>query len=143
MAAAEHLLSRGATLTLGVALCLERWEDAERLAADASPEVRQFAVVLAALNGKAAAVTWMVDRGALVNEPSADLYAHGTPLHHAVCSGSLETVKVLTNAGADIHRADSAWNATPLGWAEYYEQISNPQAKAAYAAIASYLRELP
>jgi peptide-methionine (S)-S-oxide reductase len=141
LAAAEHLLSRGATLTLGAALCLGRWDDAERLSAGCSPEVRQFSVVLAALNGKAAGVEWILARGASPNEPSADLYAHGTPLHHAVCSGSLDTVKVLVNGGADLHRCDSAWNATPLGWAEHYEQNSALGQRGRYSEIASYLRD--
>jgi hypothetical protein len=88
IAAAEHLLARGAPLTLAAALCLERWEEVPWLAAAATPAQRQFALVLAALNGKAAGVHWLLEHGALVNEPSADLYAHGTPLHHDVCSGS-------------------------------------------------------
>jgi len=141
IAAAEHLLSRGATLTLGAALCLERWDDVAGLSAKATPEVRQFAFVLAALNGKAAAVKWMVDSGIAVDEPSADLYPHGTALHHAVCSGSLDTVKVLVDAGANVDRQDSAWHATPLGWADYYEQNSDSERRVRYAAIASYLRE--
>jgi Ankyrin repeats (3 copies) len=141
IAAAEHLLSRGATMTLGAALCLERWDDAERLNAQAAPEVRQFSLVLASLNGKAAGVEWILTRGASPNEPSADLYPHGTPLHHAVSSGSLETVRVLVDAGADLQRRDSSWNGTPLGWAEYYEQNSDPSQRPRYSEIASYLRD--
>lgn len=140
LAAAEHLLSRGAVPTLGAALCLERWEDAERLNAQATPEVRQFSLVLAALNGQAAGVAWILARGASPNEPSADLYAHATPLHHAVCSASLDTVKALVNAGADLQRLDSAWQATPLGWAEHNEETTDPKQRARYAEIASYLR---
>jgi len=140
VAAAKHLLSRGAILTLGAALCLELWDEAERLNAEATPEIRQFSLVLAALNGRAAGVEWILARGASPNEPSADLYAHGTPLHHAVCSGSLDTVRVLDNAGPDLRRADSAWNGTPLGWAEYYEQNSDAKRKLRYTEIGSYLR---
>ena len=109
LAAAAHLLSRGATPTLGAALCLERWDEAERLNAVATPEFRQFSLVLARLNGKAAGAEWILARGASANEPSADLYSHGTPLHHAVCSGSLETVKLLVVSAADPLRPDSAW----------------------------------
>lgn len=91
---------------------------------------------------KAAAVKWMVESGVSINQPSADLYSHGTPLHHAVCSGSLETVSVLVDAGANLNQPDSAWEATPLGWAEYYEQNSDPVRRTRYTAIASYLREM-
>ena len=52
------------------------------------------------IRGKAAGIEWILAQGASPNEPSADLYAHGTPLHHAVCSASLDTVRVLVNAGA-------------------------------------------
>jgi ankyrin repeat protein len=76
--------------------------------------------VLAALNGKASAVRWLIEHGIDVNAPSEDLYAHGTPLHHAVCSADLDTVRALVEGGADVARTDTAWSATPLGWAEHY-----------------------
>jgi peptide-methionine (S)-S-oxide reductase len=143
VAAAAHLLFRGATPTLGAALCLERWDEAERLNAAATPEIRQFSLVLACLNGKSVGVEWILARGASPQDPSADLYAHGTPLHHAVCSGSLETVKALVKAGADPRQRDSAWNGTALGWAEHYvEESADPQRCFRYAEIVTYLRDL-
>jgi len=141
VAAAEHLLSRGGIVTLGAAVCVGRWADAERLNAQSTPEIRQFSLVLAALNGKAAGVEWLLARGASPNDPSADLYAHGTPLHHAVFSGSLDTVKVLVNGGADLQRRDSAWNGTPLDWAEHNLQNSDTARTLRYSGIASYLRD--
>jgi peptide-methionine (S)-S-oxide reductase len=141
VAAAEHLVARGAALTLASAVCLGRWDEARRLAALAAAAEKQFALVLAALNGKAEAVKWMVEVGADVNRPSADLYGHGTPLHHAVCSGSLPTVQALVEAGADPGRRDTAWNGTPLGWAEYYlAERKDEDSQRRYGAIADYLR---
>ena len=140
-AAAERLVARGGVLTLAAALCLGRWDDVPRLATEANPDQRQFAFVLASLNGRADAVAWMINAGVPINQPSSDLYAHGTPLHHAVCSGSLDTVKVLVEAGADVNHPDTAWNATPLGWAEHYVDSSAPDRRAGYAAIHSYLRD--
>ena len=140
LAAARHLLARGATPTLASAACLDRWEEAARLVEGASPAQRQFALVLAALNGRPAGVKWMLEHGSSVNVPSDDLYSHGTPLHHAVCSGSLEAVRALVEAGADLSRPDTAWHATPLGWAEYYVENARPDRKPGYEAIASYLR---
>jgi hypothetical protein len=103
--------------------------------------MKQFAMVLAALNGKVEAVQWMIEAGADVNRPSADLYAHGTPLHHAVCSGSLATVRVLIAAGADPNKEDSAWNGTPLGWAEHYlGERKDADSQSRYGAIADFLR---
>ncbi len=55
----------------------------------------------------------MVEAGVDVKRPSADLYAHGTPLHHAVGSGSLATVRALVEAGADPDARDTFWNGTP------------------------------
>jgi peptide-methionine (S)-S-oxide reductase len=144
VAAAEHLVARGAGLTLASAVCLGRWEDARRLVATANVSEKQFALVLAALNGKAEAVTWMAEAGADVNRPSADLYAHGTPLHHAVCSGSLATVRALVEAGADPGKRDTAWNGTPLGWAEYYlDERKDGDSQRRYGDIAGYLRSRP
>lgn len=141
VAAAEHLVGRGAELTLASALCLGRWDDAQRLAATASDREKQFSFVLAALNGKAEALRWMLSAGVDVNKRSEDLYSHGTPLHHAVCSGSLEAVKLLVEAGAELDAKDSAWKGTPLGWAEHYVgESKGDNAKKQYPEIAAYLR---
>jgi peptide-methionine (S)-S-oxide reductase len=141
VAAAEHLVQRGAELTLAAALCLGRWDDADRLVESANDGQKRFAFVLAALNGKAEALRRMVRAGVDVNAPSADLYPHGTPLHHAVSSGRLEAVKALVESGATRTAKDSAWGGTPLGWAEHY--LSEGQGDSAdkqYAEIAAYLR---
>jgi len=141
IAAAEHLLKRGAKPTLAAALCLGQWDDADRLVTTASAPQKQFSFVLAALNGKAEALRRLIRAGIDVNAPSADLYPHGTPLHHAVCSGSLETVQALIEAGAAIGTPDSAWSGTPLDWAEHYlnEEQENRRG-GQYAEIAAYLR---
>src|SRR5438128_595646 len=83
-------ISGGAKLTLAMALCLGRWDHVSRLAMTASDREKRMGFVLAALNGKPNALRRMMDLGANVNSPSEDLYSHGTPLHHAVCSGSLD-----------------------------------------------------
>src|SRR6266536_2911004 len=48
LAAAEHLLERGARLTLATAVCLRRWGDFTRLARTASAEDKQIALAAAA-----------------------------------------------------------------------------------------------
>jgi peptide-methionine (S)-S-oxide reductase len=140
VAAAEHLVKRGAELTLATALCLERWGEVDRLVTTASEPQKRFSFVLAALNGKAEALRRMIRAGVDVNAPSADLYSHGTPLHHAVCSGSLEAVASLVEAGADTAAKDSAWGGTPLGWAEHYvSEGEGGRGGKQYAEIAAYL----
>ena len=133
-AAAEHLVGRGASLTLATALCLGRWDDARRLAQGAMARERQFALILTALKGKAEAVQRLIELGVDVNASSPDLYSHATALHHAVSSGVIDAVRVLVESGADLAARDTAHHGTPLGWAEYMSD--KPQ----YQAIAAYLR---
>ncbi len=142
-AAAAHLVERGAKLTLATALCLERWDDVTRLGQTASASEKQFGFILAALNGKAEALRRMIDLGVDLNRPSAELYSHATALHHAVCSGSLEAVKVLVEAGAELGTKDRAWDGTPLAWAEHYiSEAKGDDARKPYLEIAAYLREM-
>jgi peptide-methionine (S)-S-oxide reductase len=142
LAAAAHLLERGAELTLPTALCLGRWDDVARIAGTASAEERQIALAAAALNGKARALATLIDMGVDLDAYSSGFYTHATPLHHAVCSGSLDAVQVLVEAGAALGTKDKANQATPLGWAEYYEgQGARDERAGQYAEIAAYLRE--
>jgi hypothetical protein len=133
--AAKHLLQRGAVLTLSAAAFLERWADVERLASIAGAREKQSAFVLAALKGKTEALRKLLALGVDVNAVSRDLYSHGTPLHHAVHSGSLDAVRVLVEAGAQLGVPDTLFQSTPLGWAE----IS--RGKPQYDEIAAYLRD--
>ncbi len=140
-AAAEHLVKRGAKLTLATALCLGRWDDVDRLLTSANEKQKRFSFVLSALNGQPDALRRMIRAGVDLNAPSADLYSHGTPLHHAVASGSLEAVEVMVQAGAELHTKDSAWGGTPLGWAEHYlSEGQGDRSSKQYAEIADYLR---
>jgi ankyrin repeat protein len=91
---------------------------------------------------EAEALKALMDVGVDLNAPSTDIYSHATPLHHAVCSGSLDAVKVLVEAGADLRIRDKAERATPLGWADYYRGQHERDARGKqYAEIAAYLRE--
>jgi peptide-methionine (S)-S-oxide reductase len=130
-AAAEHLVARGAPVSLATALCLGRWDDVLRLGPTASVEDKQFGLVLAALKGRVDALTRVIDLGVDLNVPCASLYSHATALHHAVYSGSLDAVKALVEAGADLETKDTIYEGTPLGWAEYGKQ----------SEIAKFLRE--
>ena len=139
--AAERLVQRGATLTLATALCLERWDDAARIARTAGVRDRQVALVLAALHGRADALRRLLALGVDLNAYSTDIYTHATALHHAVCSGSLQAVQVLVQAGAELGTRDRAWDGTPLDWAEHYvQEAKDADAGKAYPQIAAYLR---
>jgi peptide-methionine (S)-S-oxide reductase len=132
VAAAAHLVERGAPLTLATALCLNRWDEANALARTASAREKQFALTLAALRGESEALRRLVRLGVDVNAISPDLHSHATPLHHAVHSGSLDAVMVLVEAGAALGVKDTAYDGTALGWAEFGK----------HRAIATYLRRM-
>jgi Ankyrin repeats (3 copies) len=144
MAAAGHLIARGAPLTLAVAACLGWWHDVTRLGATARDGELQFALVLAALNGNADALSALLAIGADINRHAAELYAHASPLHHAVSSGSLAAVQTLVAAGANVHAVDTAWSGTPLGWAQHYVEEPSPSDTHAHSrrAIYEYLKSV-
>ena len=52
--------------------------------------------------------------------PNMGLNPDATPLHNAVCSGSLAAVRKLVEVGADAGAKDIAYQATPFQWAEYF-----------------------
>jgi len=131
LAAAERLVERGGELTLAVAVCLGWTADAVRLASEASAGDRQIALAAAALNGNARALGMLIDLGVDLNAYSTGIHPHATALHHAASSGSLDAVRVLVAAGARLGTRDLVYQATPLGWAEYYRHHD----------IAAYLRE--
>ena len=141
-AAAEHLLKRGAPLTLTTALSLGRWGDVERLARAATLDEKQDAFVQAAMKGKAEALRRMLALGMNPTTVSAQTQSHASALHHAVWSGSLDAVKVLVEAGADLNRRDTIYDGTPLGWARHGEQGKDDKSRAKqYREIADYLGE--
>lgn len=138
-AAAEHLLERGASPTLTTALCLQRWEEVERLAREATLDEKQSAFVQAAMNGQAEALRRMLALGMSADAISARNQSHATAVHHAVWSGSVEAVKVLVEAGADLSQRDTIYGGTPLGWAMHGEETDAARVEQ-YREIVAYLR---
>src|SRR5262249_47139394 len=142
LAAAERLLEHGAELTLAAALCLGRTQDVECLVQAASSEDRQVALAAAALNGKAQALSTLISLGVDPNAYSSRIHTHATVLHHAVNSGSLDAVKLLVAAGAELATRDRIHQGTPLDWAEYLQgEAKREDGVNQYAEIAAYLRE--
>lgn len=116
--AAEALLRNGAKGSLAVAAALGRTDDVRRTLAEAQPDERRAALVLAALHGRPEVIAQLLEAGV---DPDGynpvGLHSHSTPLHQAVASGNLEAVRLLVEAGASLDRRDILWQGTPLDWA--------------------------
>ncbi|HEY0929172.1 MAG TPA: ankyrin repeat domain-containing protein, partial [Gemmatimonas sp.] len=67
-----------------------------------------------AVQGDAAATALLIELGADVH---ANDHEGATALHRAAYSGSVDTVKVLLAAGADVDQRDGRWQSTAMGWA--------------------------
>jgi peptide-methionine (S)-S-oxide reductase len=131
-AAAERLLQRGAVLSLLAAACTGRSNEVTRLLPTASAEERQAAFMGAALYGRAEMIGRLIASGVDLNAYGPPgLHSHMTALHHAVSCGSLESVRTLVEAGADLRARDRLYLGPPLGWALYGKHLE----------IAAYLRE--
>jgi peptide-methionine (S)-S-oxide reductase len=60
-----------------------------------------------------------------------------------VFSGSLESVKLLVEAGANLNATDRIYQGTPLDWAKYMqtEEGYDEEGKRMFAGIEEYLKE--
>ena len=141
--AARRFIERGATLTLGTAVGLERADDIRRMAPAAGQDARLVALTVAAFYGKQEWIAFLLAVGVDPNDypKPAGFHTHATPLHQAVSSGSLAAVKLLVEAGADLTLKDKAHGGTPLGWARYMQSDESPDVdtRNRYGAIAEYL----
>jgi len=119
--AASHLLRAGAKLTLCLAAGLNRINDVIRQAPKGTRDDLQEALTIAAFNGHADIVAILLRHGAdpVPHNPN-HLHPHATPLHVAIDAGSLETVKVLIAAGANIQARDKIHGATATNWARHF-----------------------
>ena len=145
--AAEYLIKRGGELTLTTAVCLGRMEDMHRLLPTAGKAELQVALIAAAFFGKADMLTLLLQHAAdpnayLEGAAGAGFHSHATALHQAVWSGSLDAVKVLVEAGADLTLKDKVYSGTPVDWAVYIQESgdNNNVTREQLAAIQSYLQ---
>lgn len=140
--AAQHLIDRGGELTLLAAICLNRTGDIRRLADESTPADRQAALIAAAFYGKADWLDFLIRLGVDVNgytDTSSGFHSHAAALHQAVYSGSLEAVKILVEAGADLNAKDLLYEGTPLGWVIHMQ--SEEPMNGQYAQIEAFLRQ--
>ncbi|MEP6610359.1 MAG: ankyrin repeat domain-containing protein, partial [Mucilaginibacter sp.] len=141
--AAAHLIKRGGNLTLATAVGLDWLDDVMRLALSANDDEKMAALAMSAFYGKVDMVTYLLSIGVSPNDypkSGTGFHTHATPLHQAVYSRSLDTMKLLIDAGARLDLTDKAYNGTPLDWAIYMqtEDIDEEHRKE-YTAIETYL----
>ncbi len=144
--AAAHMVRKGSKLTLPVAVGLGRMQDVAQLMPNAGEDDRVIAVTLAAFYGMPHMISYLLAMGANPNgypKAGCGFHSHATPLHQAVCSGSLMTVKKLVEAGASLDATDKGHNGTPLDWAAYFkaEYKSDELIRKKMEMIEQYLRE--
>lgn len=122
-AALEHLLKKGGQLTLIVAIATGRIAEAKAFIPSTSAEERQTALAVAAFYGNAEILAALIKTGVDISAFCPDgFHSHSTPLHQAIAADNLPAVKVLVEAGADLHIRDRAFLGTPIGWAIHLEQ---------------------
>jgi ankyrin repeat protein len=107
-------------MDLVAALALGDWRTAERLLRDRATPSYDGALHLLAKRGDAAAVRWLLDRGADPDARWSHWDAEVTPLHLAVLGGHASVVSVLLDAGADPRIRDSKHDADAAGWGEFF-----------------------
>lgn len=121
--AAEYLLSRGATLTLALAVCLERTVEIQWLADHSTPNEKLTALAAAAFYGKADSIKTLLQMNTDPNgfpDRENGFHTHATPLHQAVYSGSIASVQLLVEAGANIDAPDRIYHGNPTGLGNPY-----------------------
>jgi len=143
--AAKHLIKRGGKLTLPTAIGLNMHGDINRLAKKATKTDLETGLMMAAFYGKPKWISYLISLGVNVNaylDRSNGFHSHATALHQAVFSGSLESVKILADAGADLNAKDRIYEGTPLDWA-IYMQTEEPDEvkKKKYKEIGNYLQD--
>ncbi|MEO6981033.1 MAG: ankyrin repeat domain-containing protein, partial [Mucilaginibacter sp.] len=144
--AAAHLIKRGGKLTLATAVGLDWMNEVMRLAPSAGDDEKLTALAMSAFYGKAGMVAYLLGIGVSPNDypkSGTGFHTHATPLHQAVYSRSLDTMKLLIDAGARLDLTDKAYNGTPLDWAIYMQtEDTDEEHRKEYTAIETYLSGL-
>jgi hypothetical protein len=132
--AAQALVRRGARVeSLAAAAGLGLFDEARRMLPSADALTRHRALALAAQHGHTSVLELLLDAGEDPNRYNPEgNHAHSTPLHQAVWSNHLDTVRLLVERGARLDLRDTVHHGTPLGWAEFGRR----------AEIAAYLHGL-
>jgi ankyrin repeat protein len=119
-----HRSPRSGAMDLVALLALRDWETATQLLRENPGLIGPSGGVLhlMAKRNDAAAVKWLLARGADANGRWAHWDAEVTPLHLAAAQGHAQIVSLLLRAGADPSIRDSKHNSDVTGWAEHFKR---------------------
>ena len=116
-------LARRMAPNLMLALALgDEGTAARLLAASTDAATSSGALHMLARRGEAAAVRWLLARGADVDAVWGHWEARVTALHLAIMERHVDVVRALLDAGASTTIRDSQFDSDALGWAEFFER---------------------
>lgn len=124
-AIASALLAAGGRLDFLTAVNLGRYAEAEAMLRDdpgrIGPDGRDtIALHLAVSRQNTATIRWLIDHGIALDAKRSMWDCNHTALHMTVESGALDLARLLLDAGADPDVRDDKYDASALGWAEYF-----------------------
>jgi ankyrin repeat protein len=121
----DQLLAAGAPLDFLTAINLGRYGEAEALMREdpsrIGPDGRDAIALHLAVNRKNfRTIQWLIAHGVAVSAKRVMWDCNHTALHMTIESGTIELARLLLDAGADPNIRDDKYNATALGWAQYF-----------------------
>jgi ankyrin repeat protein len=123
--AVAMLEQAGATLDFAAAINLERYDLAEAMLREdprrLGPDGRDtIALHLAVSKKNVDAVRWLIARGVDVDAKRRMWDCNHTALHMTTENGAIDIARILLDAGADPDIRDDKYDATALGWADFF-----------------------
>ena len=124
-AVVSALLAAGTRLDLLTAVNTGRLPEAEAMLRDDPSRIGPdgadtIALHLAVSKRNLATIRWLIAHGIAVNAKRSVWDCNHTALHMTVESGASEIARLLLEAGADPNIRDDKFQATALGWAEFF-----------------------
>jgi ankyrin repeat protein len=119
------LAAAGAKLDLLAAINTSRFDEAEAMLREnpsriGSDGADTIALHLAVSKNNLIALRWLLAHGIAINAKRSIWDCNSTALHMTVESGAMDVARMLLEAGADPNIRDDKFDATALGWAEYF-----------------------
>src|SRR5262245_26884663 len=119
------LATAGAKLDLLTAINTSRFEVADAMLHENPERIGHqcpatIAMHLAVNKNNLAALRWLITHGVAVNAKRMMWDCNSTALHMTVESGAIDIARQLFDAGADPNIRDDKFDATALGWAEFF-----------------------